>query len=1664
MPSTGLLLTPQQPPPPAPVPRVQNPYNQPRAPPQPPAPIGARRVFDTIDQEDQIFYSQTGSLHPLDDASTPPCPPVPPPGFEEDNNSVADNFINIPSDPYFQSSTLPSILNPPHLSPKKRVRFAIPSSTPSCLVSCRYIPSNPSPFSSLTSSTSSFIRAVCDSGASHTMTSHRHLFTDITLFNANAPRPSAIMGDDSTQLPIAGYGYISFKVHGYRLRLFSYFVPGLGATLLSIKQHMRTQGCYFHAEAKDTILAYPTFQLFPRVSAEIDMLLSPSPTSSQSYDFDETLTTPIDIHQPLSSKPSSSSPSIDLTLMSPTLPRYISQPSLQQPFTHSIQFHRVLPSAPFPQQVPRSKGHFTASTVTPCTLQPGSSASVPTGLRTILPANVTLHSCPLPSFHLPGLQIIDKPINTTNSPQLFIRITNTSTTPITIPSHQPIASFHFIHNQQHLIPFVPPSSPPSRRTPEVPPQLSPSNHSFSTAPGRLTTFNGTSSTTYTARRASRPPPTRQLLHTNSSRLPDPETLLNSNIFPATSPDLIQHTPIDPKKHISPGPSLTSPRSPSPSDSVNAALPKVVTMTRQCLLQSIGFRKPDSILKHMKNLSSTPISIQRDSSPRLDPGEVATMQSSRRNTTPSQVPPCYSDVWHLDIGYGPTKAIGGIRYTLLAVDKRTRYTLVYGLKNLTTSLLSAVKQFITDCGVPPKLLRTDFDHKIMGGAVKSFLHSSHIPIESSPPYRQHQNGLVESHWKHIVNMSRNWLTSSLLPSTYWFFAVKRASEVCNIMPTSHLGSVTTPFELVHKRKVDYRLLFPMFSSAFIKYRRADGSVKNKWVSQTLKCIVVGTCRTSNGLLFYHPQSKQLITCGDGYKFDTFSPSGPQFNEKFDGSFAMSTYHANQVVHQPHSFEISNKIFFKNPDSPSSYLSASILAQPHDEDSDPYTVQVTSTGAIIQLLASDLLDHDPTVPPISSTPSVQFPHLPWIKHNAISTLYLPDKMTTPKQGFLKFKDNNWFFHLGRDVNKTKHPLIPLASFVEIAESLVHNKKLFQGRKTNAFVLNARQCRAVSNVISHLVYNRKVTAANLHTLQAPTLLNHSKLHPDDKTTWDAAYLSEYNGLVDIDTWETITEAQYQSMKHLYHGIMPTMAISTIKYDGDGKPNRAKYRIVALGNLDPHTWTKSDCFAPVLSQLELRFLTALAVRKRCIPKTGDVTQAFCQSSLPPDEHYICRPPPGCPITPPNSYWRLKKTLYGLKRSPRHFYMLARKLLLQLGLKQHPTSPCIFYGSIISGEPPLYLGLYVDDFIYFSESSRVESLFEKKFGAAITTDFNGQIGYFLGINFTCTKHDDGAVTIHLGQEAFIENLCQLANLDNPHVAPVHTPYRSGCTVDNIPTHKSSSNQPSPLTHKMQVLVGCLTWLSISTRPDIATITNLLAQYTTKATNSHLNQVKRVIKYLRSTKTLGISFHSDQNSILESYVKFPVPDGITSMCDANWGPQDQSRPVPNETRTLDLFKSRSLSGFLIYFGGPMHWISKRQTITARSSAEAEIYATDECTKCLIHLHQIVDGLELTNDIMSLPTTIYNDNAACVNWSRNMTTKGLRHIQMRENAVRESYQSGFLVVKHVPGKRNLSDMFTKEDKDTSHFLEIRDVVMSDRNNPLALVPQGPPFSSLSHGGC
>ena len=124
-----------------------------------------------------------------------------------------------------------------------------------------------------------------------------------------------------------------------------------------------------------------------------------------------------------------------------------------------------------------------------------------------------------------------------------------------------------------------------------------------------------------------------------------------------------------------------------------------------------------------------------------------------------------------------------------------------------------------------------------------------------------------------------------------------------------------------------------------------------------------------------------------------------------------------------------------------------------------------------------------------------------------------------------------------------------------------------------------------------------------------------------------------------------------------------------------------------------------------------------------------------------------------------------------------------------------------------------------------------------------------------------------------------------------------------------------------------------------------------------------------------------------------------------------------------------MSGGIIFRnGGPVGWLGERQDQTSLSSCEAEICATNATSKKVVDFRNIcqsmVDSGHNLQDIV-LPTLLFNDNEVCVKWSYNMASKAARHIELRENSVCEWIQSKLLLVKHVSGKLNPSDIFTKE---------------------------------------
>jgi len=132
----------------------------------------------------------------------------------------------------------------------------------------------------------------------------------------------------------------------------------------------------------------------------------------------------------------------------------------------------------------------------------------------------------------------------------------------------------------------------------------------------------------------------------------------------------------------------------------------------------------------------------------------------------------------------------------------------------------------------KLIRTDFDHKIIGQQIRQYIQDNGGHIESAPPHVQSQNGLCQRSWRTLLKMSRNWLVSSLLPSSFWYHALKRATEVSNYLLIKISNKLSTPHQLAYGVKADMKNLFPMFAVSYIGYKN-----QKLFANQTTRAIAI-----------------------------------------------------------------------------------------------------------------------------------------------------------------------------------------------------------------------------------------------------------------------------------------------------------------------------------------------------------------------------------------------------------------------------------------------------------------------------------------------------------------------------------------------------------------------------------------------------------------------------------------------------------------------------------------------------------------------------------------------------------------------------------------------------------------------------------------------------------
>jgi rubrerythrin len=174
------------------------------------------------------------------------------------------------------------------------------------------------------------------------------------------------------------------------------------------------------------------------------------------------------------------------------------------------------------------------------------------------------------------------------------------------------------------------------------------------------------------------------------------------------------------------------------------------------------------------------------------------------------------------------------------------------------------------------------------------------------------------------------------------------------------------------------------------------------------------------------------------------------------------------------------------------------------------------------------------------------------------------------------------------------------------------------------------------------------------------------------------------------------------------------------------------------------------------------------------------------------------------------------------------------------------------------------------------------------------------------------------------------------------------------------------------------------------------ARFQVKPSNTEITAVKRILQYLNSTRDMELVYSISETKTFNFVV----------YADASFAPQGE----------------KSTSGWIIFVNGSVVvWKTLKQSITAKSSAEAEYIALSQAVSDAIYLRSIL--MELGYEVATIQ--VYEDNAAAIQIATNLVFKSkVKQVNVHYHFIRDYVRMGTVEISHIQSRDQVADMFTK----------------------------------------
>ena len=581
-----------------------------------------------------------------------------------------------------------------------------------------------------------------------------------------------------------------------------------------------------------------------------------------------------------------------------------------------------------------------------------------------------------------------------------------------------------------------------------------------------------------------------------------------------------------------------------------------------------------------------------------------------------------------------------------------------------------------------------------------------------------------------------------------------------------------------------------------------------------------------------------------------------------------------------------------------------------------------------------------------------------------------------------------------------------------------------KQRTFTRNAALPRIPGHVIDSqrlhsLSWNKLISYCNLGTLgsYSSELLRHStsgyheEINPsilsaaptsEDTPTWEQAM----NGPNAAGFWEACkAELRTLEMLNVFQivdrrpdmSVVSTVWAFRIKRYPDGSVRKLKARFCARGFEQTEGIDYFETFAPVVNWQTVRLLLIISILLGLPTKQVDYTAAFVQADI--DTEVYVSMPRGFSI--PGKVYKLNKSLYGLKQSPRNYFHHLKGKLEKIGFRQSDSDPCLFI------KPDVICLIYVDDQLLFGkDQAAIDNVISDLKKEDMPFEEEDDVAGFLGVHII--RHPDG--TIELTQTGLIQRCIDALKID--HLHSKRTP--ASMTV----LGKDPNGEPPDGTFNYASVIGMLLYLSGHSRPDIALAVAQCARFTHNPKRSHELALIRIGQYLKHTPDKGLILKPKPFTD-----HFAIDVYVDAAFAVGWGVDDPNDPSSVKSRT----------GYVIeVMGCPVVWVSKLQSTIATSTMEAEYTALSMALRSAIPLHavceEVIKGLDIPyKRLTTFKTTIHEDNEGAMklaNMEPGRTTPRSKFYALRMHWFRSWLKPRDIVIQYINTKLQKADSFTK----------------------------------------